>query len=160
MPSSTKNNKEKSLLFSDLALLERTIQKEKRTASIDNNFSSSTDTSQKTSTDPTNPSTDTSRWLKLLPPRSLTSWTKIKNAFLRNFFDESWVEDLKRNIATHMNLHNHSEAPKSNSSPIRETVHTMDSTKCSCSSLSLESLHWHIRWIWTLLVKETSTLGI
>ncbi|KAF3509354.1 hypothetical protein F2Q69_00006993 [Brassica cretica] len=51
MPSSTRSNKEKSLLFSDPALLEHTIRKEKRTESIDNNISSSTDTSQQTSTD-------------------------------------------------------------------------------------------------------------
>ncbi|WZZ44733.1 hypothetical protein YC2023_040992 [Brassica napus] len=48
MHSSTISNKEKSLLFSDPTLLERTIRKEKRTASIDNNIHSSTDTSQKT----------------------------------------------------------------------------------------------------------------
>ncbi|KAF2589585.1 hypothetical protein F2Q70_00038358 [Brassica cretica] len=58
MPSSTRSNKEKSLLFSDPALLKHTIRKEKRSASIDNNIRSSTDTSQQTSTDTTNPSTD------------------------------------------------------------------------------------------------------
>ncbi|KAF2611850.1 hypothetical protein F2Q70_00012014 [Brassica cretica] len=51
MPSSTRSNKEKSLLFSYPALLEHTIRKEKRSESIDNNISSSTDTSQQTSTD-------------------------------------------------------------------------------------------------------------
>ena len=58
MPNNTRSNKEKSLLFSDPTLLEHTIRKEKRSASIDNNISSSTDTSQQTSTDTPNPSTD------------------------------------------------------------------------------------------------------
>ncbi|XP_009123708.1 uncharacterized protein LOC103848580 [Brassica rapa] len=39
-------------------------------------------------------------WLKQLPPRSLTSWADIKNAFLRNFFDESLAEELRSKIAT------------------------------------------------------------
>ena len=43
---------------------------------------------------------EASRWLKQLPPRSLTSWADIKNVFLRNFFHESQAEDLRRNIAT------------------------------------------------------------
>ena len=43
---------------------------------------------------------EASRWLKQLPPGSLTSWADIKNAFLRNFFDESQTEDLRNNIAT------------------------------------------------------------
>ena len=34
-------------------------------------------------------------WLK-----QLTSWADIKNAFLRNFFDEARAEDLRRKIAT------------------------------------------------------------
>ncbi|CAG7896921.1 unnamed protein product [Brassica rapa] len=55
MPNNTRSNKEKSLLFSDPTLLEHTIRKEKRSASIDNNISSSTDTSQQTSTDTPNP---------------------------------------------------------------------------------------------------------
>ena len=41
-----------------------------------------------------------SRWLKQLPPGSLTSWADIKNAFLRNFFDQSQVEDLRSKITT------------------------------------------------------------
>ena len=54
MPRSTKSDKEKSLLFADPALLERTIHKERRAASINNNPTSLTDTSQQTSTDTTN----------------------------------------------------------------------------------------------------------
>ena len=73
MPSSTRSNKEKSLLFSDPALLERTIRKEKRTASIGNNLSSMTDTSQKTLTDLTNPSTD----IYELPPIDISIRTSI-----------------------------------------------------------------------------------
>ena len=42
MPNSTWSNKEKSFLFSDPALLERTIRKERRAASIDNNPNPST----------------------------------------------------------------------------------------------------------------------
>ena len=34
-------------------------------------------------------------WLK-----QLTSWADIKNAFLRNFFDEARAEELRRKIAT------------------------------------------------------------
>ena len=45
-------------------------------------------------------SRDAPRWLKKLPPGSLTSWTDIKNAFLRTFFDESRAEDLSSKIAT------------------------------------------------------------
>ncbi|KAF3493007.1 hypothetical protein DY000_02053110 [Brassica cretica] len=52
------SNKEKSLLFSDPTLLERTIRKEKRSTSIANNIRSSTDTSEQTSTDTPNPSTE------------------------------------------------------------------------------------------------------
>ena len=37
---------------------------------------------------------------KQLPPRSLTSWADIKNAFLRNFFDEARAEDFRSKIAT------------------------------------------------------------
>nr|VDC94344.1 unnamed protein product [Brassica oleracea] len=44
MPSSTRSNKEKQLLFSDPARLERSIRKEVRTASIDINACSLTDT--------------------------------------------------------------------------------------------------------------------
>ena len=40
------------------------------------------------------------QWLKQLPPGSLTSWSDIKNAFLRNFFDDARAEDLRRKIAT------------------------------------------------------------
>ncbi|KAF2595463.1 hypothetical protein F2Q70_00043126 [Brassica cretica] len=66
IPRSIKSNKKKTLLFSYPPLLERTIHKEKRktSASIDNNISSSTDTSQQTSTDIPNPSTDSCE----LPP--------------------------------------------------------------------------------------------
>ena len=43
---------------------------------------------------------EVSHWLKQLPPGSLTSWADIKNAFLRNFFDEEHAEDLRSKIAT------------------------------------------------------------
>ena len=43
---------------------------------------------------------DALRWLKQFPQGSLTSWADIKNEFLRNFFDESWAENLKRKVAT------------------------------------------------------------
>ena len=38
--------------------------------------------------------------LKQLPPGSLTSWADIKNAFLRNFFDEARAEELRSKVAT------------------------------------------------------------
>ena len=38
---------------------------------------------------------EASHWLKQLPPGSLTSCADIKNAFLRNFFDEARAEDLR-----------------------------------------------------------------
>ena len=53
-----------------------------------------------------------------------TCWIEVKNAFLRNFFDEG-----------------------RDSSHIREIVHTMDSTKCSGSALFSEASRWHIRWL-------------
>ncbi|WZZ27675.1 hypothetical protein YC2023_011076 [Brassica napus] len=60
MPSSTKSNKETQLLFSsDPASLERSIRKEIRSLSIDNNTCSSTDTRSPPSTEDTHlPSTD------------------------------------------------------------------------------------------------------
>ena len=104
---------------------------------------------------------EASGWLKQLPPESLTSWTDIKNAFMRNLFDELRAEDSRSKIATFTrSLQSHSEAHGSDSSPIRENVHTKDSTKCSYSALSSEASHWHIRWLWTQLVKEISTPGI
>ncbi|KAF2609549.1 hypothetical protein F2Q70_00011392 [Brassica cretica] len=57
MPRSTRSNKEQTLLFSDPARLERSIHKEKCTASIDNNTRSSTDTRFPPSTKTTLPST-------------------------------------------------------------------------------------------------------
>ncbi|XP_048605514.1 glutathione reductase, chloroplastic/mitochondrial-like [Brassica napus] len=59
MPSSTRSNKEKKLLFSDPARLERSIRKEIRTASIDINACSLTDTRIPASTENLQPSTDT-----------------------------------------------------------------------------------------------------
>ncbi|KAF3539407.1 hypothetical protein F2Q69_00020370 [Brassica cretica] len=53
MPSSTRRNKEHTLLFSDPARLKRTIRKGKRTASIDNNTCSSTDARLPPSTETT-----------------------------------------------------------------------------------------------------------
>ena len=43
---------------------------------------------------------EASRWLKQLPPGSFTSKADIKNAFLRNLFDESRAEDLRSKIVT------------------------------------------------------------
>ncbi|KAG5397304.1 hypothetical protein IGI04_019118 [Brassica rapa subsp. trilocularis] len=57
MPNTTRRNKEQTLLFSDPACLERSICKEKRTASIDNNIRTSTDTRLPPSTETTLPST-------------------------------------------------------------------------------------------------------
>ncbi|KAF3599744.1 hypothetical protein F2Q69_00036860 [Brassica cretica] len=60
MPSSTRNNKETQLLFSpDPASLERSIRKEARSSSIDNNTCSSLDFVQPPSTKTLVPSTDT-----------------------------------------------------------------------------------------------------
>ena len=41
---------------------------------------------------------EASHLLKQLPPRSLTSWSDIKNALLCNFFDEARAEDLRSKI--------------------------------------------------------------
>ena len=38
-------------------------------------------------------------WLKQLPIGSLASWADIKNAFLRNFFNEARTKDLRSKIA-------------------------------------------------------------
>ena len=43
---------------------------------------------------------EASHWLKQLPPRSLTSWSDINNAFLCDFFDEAHAKDLRNKIAT------------------------------------------------------------
>ena len=60
MPSSTRSNKETQLLFSpDPASLERSIRKEARSSSIDNNTCSSLDFVQPPSTQTLVPSTDT-----------------------------------------------------------------------------------------------------
>ncbi|KAF2544776.1 hypothetical protein F2Q70_00021017 [Brassica cretica] len=60
MPSSTRSNKKTQLLFSpDPASLERSICKEGRSSSIDNNTCSSLDFRQLTSTHALVPSTDT-----------------------------------------------------------------------------------------------------
>uniref|UniRef100_A0A0D3AAM4 Uncharacterized protein n=1 Tax=Brassica oleracea var. oleracea TaxID=109376 RepID=A0A0D3AAM4_BRAOL len=60
MPSSTRSNKETQLLFSpDPASLERSIRKEARSSSIDNNTCSSLDFVQPPSTKTLVPSTDT-----------------------------------------------------------------------------------------------------
>ena len=60
MSSTTRSNKEQTLLFSDPARLEHSIRKENRTASIENNTCSSTDTRPQPSTKTTLPSTNTS----------------------------------------------------------------------------------------------------
>ena len=60
MPNSTRSNKETQLLFSpDPASLERSIRKEARSSSIDNNTCLSLDFSQPPSTQALYPSTDT-----------------------------------------------------------------------------------------------------
>ncbi|KAF3561141.1 hypothetical protein DY000_02014635 [Brassica cretica] len=60
MPSNTRSNKENQLLFSsDPASLERSIHKEIRSSSIDNNTSSSLDFCQPLSTQTPVSSTDT-----------------------------------------------------------------------------------------------------
>ncbi|KAF2569343.1 hypothetical protein F2Q68_00025653 [Brassica cretica] len=60
MPSSTRSNKEAQLLFSpDPTSLERSIRKEARSSSIDNNTCSSFDSRQPPSTQALVPSTDT-----------------------------------------------------------------------------------------------------
>ena len=38
-------------------------------------------------------------WLRQQPTGSLTSWSDIKNAFLRNFFDEARAEELRNKIS-------------------------------------------------------------
>ena len=43
---------------------------------------------------------DVSHWLNQSPPGSLTSYTYIKNEFLRNFFDDARAEDLRSMIAS------------------------------------------------------------
>ncbi|KAF3600860.1 hypothetical protein F2Q69_00034982 [Brassica cretica] len=59
MPSSTRSNKESQLIFSpDPASLERTIHKEARSLSTDNNTSVSLDSAQPPSTHTPVPSTD------------------------------------------------------------------------------------------------------
>ncbi|KAF3606266.1 hypothetical protein DY000_02047873 [Brassica cretica] len=81
MPSSTRSNKEQTLLFSDPAHLERSIRKKKKicTASIDNNTRSLTDTNLPPSTETTLPSTDTSH------PTSIdTSHLTLINTELRD----------------------------------------------------------------------------
>ncbi|KAL0711626.1 hypothetical protein Bca4012_018604 [Brassica carinata] len=60
MTSSTRSYKETQMLFSENhASLKRSIRKDKRSASIDINFSSSTDTRIPLSTETISPSTDT-----------------------------------------------------------------------------------------------------
>ncbi|KAF3570403.1 hypothetical protein F2Q69_00058793 [Brassica cretica] len=73
MPSSTISNKESQLIFSpDPASLERTIRKEARSLSIDNNTSVSLDSAQPPSTQTPAPSIDTLHQ-KLIDIPSLTS---------------------------------------------------------------------------------------
>ena len=71
MPNSTRSNKEHTLLFSDPALLERTIRKGKRISSIDNNTGSSTDIHLQLSTETTLPSTAHTHPTSIdIPPRT------------------------------------------------------------------------------------------
>ncbi|KAF3484575.1 hypothetical protein F2Q69_00052855 [Brassica cretica] len=66
MPSSTRSNKESQLIFSpDPASLERTIRKEARSLSTDNNTSVSHDSAQPPSTKTPVPSTDSRSPLSL-----------------------------------------------------------------------------------------------
>ncbi|KAF2554928.1 hypothetical protein F2Q68_00015308 [Brassica cretica] len=73
MPNSNRSNKEKSLFFTDSALLEHTIRKEKRSTSIDNNIHSSADSSRQTSTNTPNLSNDSCG----LPPVNTSTRTLI-----------------------------------------------------------------------------------
>lgn len=73
MPNSNRSNKEKSLFFTDSALLEHTIRKEKRSTSIDNNIHSSADSSRQTSTNTPNLSNDSCE----LPPIDTSTRTLI-----------------------------------------------------------------------------------
>ena len=107
MPSSTRSNKEKSLLFSDPTLLERTIRKEKRTTSIENNISSSTDTSHQTSTDTPNPVTDSCELLPIdtsvrtsidIHPRDMVANLILERDENGDLHDQ---EDHLRNAAGH-----------------------------------------------------------
>ncbi|KAF3558573.1 hypothetical protein F2Q69_00012734 [Brassica cretica] len=71
MPSSTRSNKEHTLLFSDPALIERCILKSKRTSSIDNNICPSTDTRLSPSIETTLPSTAHTQPTSIdIPPRT------------------------------------------------------------------------------------------
>ncbi|KAF3582782.1 hypothetical protein DY000_02033223 [Brassica cretica] len=71
MPSSTRSNKEHTLLFSDPTLLERTIRKSKRNASIDNITCSSNDTRLPPSTETILPSTAHTHSTSInIPPRT------------------------------------------------------------------------------------------
>ncbi|XP_013594492.1 PREDICTED: uncharacterized protein LOC106302550 [Brassica oleracea var. oleracea] len=91
MPISTRSSKEELLFFSDPTRLERSIRKEKRAASIDTNSSTSIATYHRATI-------DTSRWLKQLPPGSLTSWTDIHNAFVPEFFGEARAQEIRDKI--------------------------------------------------------------
>ena len=72
-------------------------------------------------------------WLKQLRPGSLTSWADIKNAFLRNFFDESRAEDLRSKIAKFT----------------QEPTKSFKSSWIRFKSYQREASRWHIRWLWT-----------
>ena len=43
---------------------------------------------------------EASHWLKQLPPGSLTSWTDIQKAFLREFFGEARAQEIRDKIWT------------------------------------------------------------
>ncbi|KAF3604125.1 hypothetical protein F2Q69_00035457 [Brassica cretica] len=84
MPSNTRSNKEQTLIFSDPALLERTIRKGKRNTSIDNNTCSSNDIRLPSSTETTLPSTAHTHPTSIeIPP-----WTSIDTEPRDRFMDD------------------------------------------------------------------------
>ncbi|WZY93433.1 hypothetical protein YC2023_065762 [Brassica napus] len=99
MPSTTRRNKEQTLLFSDPARLERSICKEKRTASIDNNIRTSTDTRLPPSTETTLPSTahtHPTHSTSNIDPRDMVATTVLIQDATGNLHDQ---EDHLRNAA-------------------------------------------------------------
>ncbi|XP_048621676.1 uncharacterized protein LOC106446274 isoform X2 [Brassica napus] len=97
MPNSTRSNKEHTLLFSDPTLLERTIRKSKRTALIDNNACSSTDTRLPPSIETTLPLTahthptsiDTPPWTSIdTKPRNMVATLVLIQDATGNLHDQ------------------------------------------------------------------------
>ncbi|KAF3539417.1 hypothetical protein F2Q69_00022206 [Brassica cretica] len=96
MPSSTRSNKETQLLFSpDLASLERSIDKEARSSSIDNNTCSSLDSRQPPSTHALVPSTDTRS-----PPSTEDTHLPSTDIFHPTSIDTSVRTSMRDMVAT------------------------------------------------------------